>query len=327
MMSRLLKLVFALACAALPPGPASAQSVADWPSKPIKFIVPVPPGQSVDIIGRLIAEKLRPLVGQPIIIENKPGAGAMLGTAYAAKQPADGYTFLLAGAGALSISPHIYPKIEYDPLRDFTMILRVAVLPMLIVVNPQVPANNIQELIALAKAKPGSLTYSSSGVGSTQHLIMALFASTAGIELRHIPYKGSAGSMTDVMSGEISMLADTIPVLGPNVRAGKLRALGVTSIKRSPFMPEVPTIDEQGLKGFEIASWAGILAPAGTPAPILQKMSADMQKVMKDPEVLKKFQELGMATIDETLAEAQAFLKQDLELWGKAVKTSGAKNE
>jgi len=304
---------------------APAQAQGNWPAeKPIRFIVPVPPGQSVDILARLLADKLRAPLGQAIIVENRPGAGAMLGTAHAAKQPADGYNFLLGGAGALSISPHMY-KIDYDPLKDFAMIIRLATFPMLISVNPEVPAKNIQELIAYSKQKPKTVTYSSSGVGSTQHLIMAMFAAASGADMTHIPYKGSAGSMTDVIGGQISSLADTIPVLSPNVRAGKLRALGITSITRSPFMPEIPTLDEQGVKGFDVASWAGMLAPAGTPPAVLDRMNLEVRKVLNDPDVKTRFRELGMAAIEETREAAVEFLKRDVVMWGKAVQMSGAK--
>ena len=316
---RLIATVFMGLCLA-----ASVHAQGSWPEKPIHFIVPVPPGQSVDILARLLAEKLRPALGQAIVVENRPGAGAMLGTAYAAKQPADGYSFLLAGAGSLSISPHMY-KIDYDPLKDFAMINRLATFPMLISVNADLPVKTIPEFGAHSKAKPRTVTYSSSGVGSTQHLIMAMFAAASGADMTHIPYKGSAGSMTDVIGGQISSLADTIPVLAPNVKSGRLRALGITSIKRSPFMPEIPTLDEQGVTGFDVASWAGILAPAGTPTAIQDRMNAEVRKFLRDPEVQKRFQELGMAPIEESRAAAVEFLKKDVVMWGAAVKTSGAR--
>jgi tripartite-type tricarboxylate transporter receptor subunit TctC len=296
----------------------------DWPSKPLRIIVPFPPGQGADIIGRLLAERLQPVLGQPLLVDNKPGAGSMVGTALAAKAPNDGYTLFIGGTSAMVINPHLYPKIEYK-LSDFAPITNVASLPMLIVVNNAVPANSIQELVALARQKPGELSYGSSGNGSTHHLVQALFVSQAGVQINHVPYKGSAASLTDLLGGRITMLADTLPALMSQVRAGKVRALGISDIKRSPYAPEIPTLDEQGLKGYSAIAWAGLFAPAGTPAPVLQRLNAETIKLLAAPDVQKRFQELSMPTIGDGRAEFEAFLRTEFARWERAVKVSGAK--
>ena len=301
-----------------------ALSAQDWPSKPVRIIVPFPPGQGADIIGRLLAEQLSTGLGQQVLVENRPGAGSMAGTAYAAKTPADGYTLLIGGTSAMVINPHLYAKLDYA-LADFAPITNIASLPMVICVTPSLPAQNIQDLIRLAKQRPNELTYGSSGNGSSHHLVQALFAASAGIQIVHVPYKGSVASMTDLIAGRISMLADTLPAVLPHVRAGKARALGITSSKRSPFYPELPTLDEQGLPGFEATAWAGFFAPAGTPPPVLQRLNDEVVKALKTPEVQRRFQDLAMPTIGDTRAEFEAFLKSEDSRWEKAVRLSGAK--
>ena len=313
-----------LVIAMLPGAPASAQQ---WPAKPLRIIVPFPPGQGADIVGRLVAERLTAVLGQQVIVENRPGAGSMLGTEYAAKAPGDGYTLLIGGTSALVINPHLYSKLGYDTLRDFAPITNLASLPMVICVNPSFPARNIQDLIKVAKQRPGEVTYGSSGNGSTDHLTQALFASAAGIKLTHVPYKGSVASMTDLIGGQIVMATATTPGAAPYARSGQIRALGITSMQRSPFLPEVPTLDEQGLKGFNIIAWAGLVAPATTPLPILDRLNGEVVRMLKTPEVQKRFQDLSMAPIGDTREHFGAFLKVELATWGKAVKLSGAKIE
>ena len=308
----------------LPCAPAFAQQ---WPAKPLRIIVPFPPGQGADIVGRLVAERLTAVLGQQVIVENRPGAGSMLGTEFAAKAPGDGYTLLIGGTSALVINPHLYSKLGYDTLRDFAPITNLASLPMVICVNPSFPAHNIQDLIKVAKRRPGEVTYGSSGNGSTDHLTQALFASAAGIELTHVPYKGSVASMTDLIGGQIVMATATTPGAVPYVRAGQVRALGVTSMQRSPFLPEVPTLDEQGIKGFNVIAWAGLVAPAKTPLSILDRLNSEVVRMLKTPEAQKRFQDLSMVPIGDTREQFGAFLKAELAAWGKAVKLSGAKVE
>lgn len=296
----------------------------EWPSKPIRIIVPFPPGQGADIIGRLIGERLAPVLGQPIVVENRPGAGSMVGTAFAAKAPADGHTLLIGGSSAMVINPHLYKNLDYK-LADFAPVTNIALLPMVICVANSVPAHSIQELIALARQRPGQLTYGSSGNGSTHHLVQALFASAAGIHISHVPYKGSSASMTDLVSGRITMLADVLPAVMPSVRGGKVRPLGITSSRRSPFFPDLPTVAEQGLPGFEAVAWAGLFAPAGTPDAVLQRLNVEVVKLLNAPETQKRFHDLWMPTIGDTRAGFAAFLKTEYERWGHAVQVSGAK--
>ncbi|MEK6592016.1 MAG: tripartite tricarboxylate transporter substrate binding protein [Pseudomonadota bacterium] len=301
---------------------ASAQQ---WPTKPVRIVVPFPPGQGADFVGRLLAERLTPVLGQQVVVENRPGAGSMIGTEYVAKAAGDGYTLLIGGTSAMVINPHLYSKLGYDTLRDFTPISNIALLPLMICVKSSFPAHTINDLIKLAKRRPGEITYGSSGNGSTHHLAQAMFASAAGIQLTHVPYKGSTASMADLIGGQIAMLADTLPAVLPFVRAGTIRALGVTSIKRSPFFPDVPTLDEQGIKGFDATAWAGFVAPAGTPVSILERLNNEVVKALKTPEMQKHFQGLGMVPIGDTREQFGAFLKVELARWEKAVKLSGAK--
>jgi tripartite-type tricarboxylate transporter receptor subunit TctC len=296
----------------------------EWPSRPIRIIVPFPPGQGADIIGRLVAERLSPALGQPIIVENKAGAGSMVGTAFAAKAPADGYTLLIGGTSAIVINPHLYPKLEYQ-LSDFAPITNIASLPLILCVANSVPASSVQELIKLARERPNELTYGSSGNGSGQHLAQALFAATAGIQISHVPYKGAAASIADLVSGRITMLADNLPAMSAQIRAGRIRPLGLTGGKRSPFFPDVPTIEEQGLKGYEAAAWAGLFAPTGTPAAILQRLNGEVVKVLSMPDAQKRFQDLSISTIGDSRSEFESFLKTEFARWGRAVKVSGAK--
>jgi tripartite-type tricarboxylate transporter receptor subunit TctC len=320
--ARLAGLAMLVAATALSGG-AAAQ---DWPSRPIRIIVPFPPGQGADIIGRLLADGLAPVLGQPLVVENKPGAGSVTGTALAARAPADGYTLLIGGSSAMVINPHLFKKLEYR-LSDFAPITNIASLPMIICVANDVPARSIPELIALARQRPGELTYGSSGNDSTHHLVQALFASAAGIRITHVPYKGSGASMTDLVGGRITMLADVLPAVMPSVRSGMVRALGITSKSRSPFFPELPTVAEQGLTGFEATAWAGLFAPAGTPEPILQRLNIEVVKLMNTPESQKRFQDLSMPTIGDSRADFAAFLQTEYERWGSAVKLSGARVE
>jgi tripartite-type tricarboxylate transporter receptor subunit TctC len=303
---------------------SSALSAQEWPNKPVRIIVPFPPGQGADIIGRLVAERLTVALGQQVLVENRPGAGSMAGTAYAAKTPADGYTFLIGGTSAMVINPHLYSKLEYT-LQDFAPITNIASLPMVICVTPSLPVQSIQDLIKLANQRPNELAYGSSGNGSSHHLVQALFAATAEIQIVHVPYKGSVASMTDLVGGRISMLADTLPAVLPHVRSGKVRAIGITSSKRSFFYPELPTLDEQGLPGFEATAWAGFFAPAGTPTPILQRLNNEVVNALKTPEMQKRFQDLAMPTIGDTRADFEVFLNSEYARWGKAVRLSGAK--
>jgi tripartite-type tricarboxylate transporter receptor subunit TctC len=304
--------------------PAAAFGQA-WPTRPVRIVVPFPPGQGADIVGRLLAERLTPVLGHQVVVENRPGAGSMIGTEFAAKAAPDGYTLLIGGTSAMVINPHLYRKLGYDTLRDFAAITNVALLPLVICVNNALPVRSVQELIKLARSRPGEIAYGSSGNGSTHHLAQAMFAAAAGVELSHVPYKGSVASMTDLMGGQIAMLADTTAAVLTQVRAGRVRAIAVTSSTRSPFFPDVPTVEEQGLKGYDATAWAGLVAPAGTPVPILDRLNAEVVKTLATADTRKRFDELAMVPIGDSREKFGAYLKTELARWGKAVQVSGAR--
>lgn len=305
-----------LACA----GSAFAQS---YPSHPIKVLVPWPPGQATDVAARMVAERLVPVLGQPLVVDNRPGAGGVLGSEVAAKSPGDGYTLLAGSSGPISISPNVQ-KVAYEPLRDFVPISLLAVNPFVLVVNPSIPAKNLKELIALLKANPGKYSFASSGSGATSHLMSVLFNIMAGVDAVHVPYKGSSQSITDVVNGQVAYTIETVPAVAGLVKAGKLRALAVTSSKRAEAMPEVPTIAET-LPGYEMFGWIGLMAPAGTPAAITERISAETRKIMQDPEIRKRFLAAGMEPAGNTPAEFQEFLKKQNDRYGSIVKQANVK--
>ncbi|WP_296554717.1 tripartite tricarboxylate transporter substrate binding protein [Pigmentiphaga sp.] len=304
---------------------AGGAAPVDWPTKPVRIIVPFPPGQGADIIARLLSERFSDEFGQRFIVENRPGAGSMLGTAQAAKAPADGYTLLIGGTSAMVINPFLFADAGYDTLRDFAPISNVASLPMVILVRRSLPVSSIGELIQYAKAHPGKLTYGSAGNGSSHHLVMARFARMAGIDIRHVPYKGSAAAMTDLLGDNIDLLSDTLPAVTPNVTAGKVRALAISSRSRSPFMPDLPTLDESGLKGFDVTAWSGLLAPRQTPPEILDRLNAATVKALNQPDVRQRFKELSMSIIGDSRQDFERFIREELERWKVEVKSSGAK--
>ena len=306
----------ALVCA----GTAFAQS---YPNHPIKVVVPWPPGQATDVAARMVAEKLVPVLGQPLVVDNRPGAGGVVGSEVAAKSPADGYTLLAGSSGPISISPNVQ-KVAYEPLKDFVPISLLAINPFMLVVNPSIPANNVKELIALLKANPGKYSFASSGSGATSHLMSVLFNSMAGVNVVHVPYKGSSQSITDVVSGQIAYTIETVPAVAGLVKAGKLRALGATSLTRAVAMPEVPTIAET-LPGYEMFGWIGLMAPAGTPGAITDRISAETQKIMQDPEIRKRFLAAGMEPAGNTPAQFHNFLIKQNERYGSIVKQAHVK--
>ena len=301
--------------------PASAQQ---WPTKPVRFIVPFPPGQAADIATRLLAGPLTAALGQQVIVENRPGAGTLIGTQLAAKAAPDGYTILAGGSSALVIGPHVYKNAGYDTLKDFAPITKVNVTAFVFCVNPSLPVKSIPELVALAKRRPGEITYGSPGSGTTSHLTLALFEAASKVTLTHVPYKGGAvASITDLVGGQISLVAETPPAVLPLVKAGKMRAIGVSSATRISFLPDVATLREQGLKDFEVTGWTGIVAPAGTPEPILARLSAEILKILNSPEVIKRFYDVGMELGSSSREHFGAALKTELVQWGNAVKLAG----
>jgi len=313
---RLAVLAIAWTCA----GAALAQA---YPAHPIKVLVPWPPGQATDVAARMVAERLVPVLGQPLVIDNRPGAGGVLGSEVAAKSAADGYTLLAGSSGPISISPNVQ-KVAYEPLKDFVPISLLAINPFMLVVNPSIPAKDVKELIALLKANPGKYSFASSGSGATSHLMSVLFNSMAGVSVVHVPYKGSSQSITDVVSGQIAYTIETVPAVAGLVKADKLRALGATSLTRAVAMPEVPTIAET-LPGYEMFGWIGLMAPAGTPVAVTDRISAETQKIMQDPEIRKRFLAAGMEPAGNTPAEFRDFLRKQNDRYGSIVKQANVK--
>ena len=297
--------------------PAHAQ---DYPIRPIRLIVPWPPGGGVDIAARTIGPKISEKLGQPVVIDNRAGAAGMIGTELAARAPADGYTIMLASAGPNAIVPILMPKSPYDALRDFSEVSLFANTVYVMVVNPSLPARSIKELVALAKAKPGQLTIGSSGTATPAHISGELFKVAAGINVVPVFYKGAAAPVIEVMGGQITMAIETISPLLPHVKSGKLRALGVTASKRSTQLPDVPTIAESGYPGFEVINWYGVLAPAGTPRNAITRLHGAMTQVLKSGDTRERLISYGLEVVDLTPEEYAAFRKADLKNWTKIAK-------
>ena len=295
---------------------AMAQS---WPSKPITLVVPFPPGGTTDVLARALADKVQQSLGQPVIVESKPGAGATLGADYVAKSKPDGHT-LLVGAVHHTIASSVYKKVPYDLQKDFAPITTIALVPNVLVVNAATPAKNVGELVALAKSQPGKLTYGSNGNGTAQHLIGTQFENMTGTELVHVPYKGSGPLATDLLGGQITMSFDTVTPVLQHIKSGKLRALGVTTAKRSATLPEIPTLDEAGLKGFDIGTWFGVLAPAATPKDIVTRLNAEMVKVIQSPDFRKRMEEIGAEPIGSSAEQMAQQIKSDTDKFAKLVK-------
>jgi len=296
-----------------------------WPSKPIKYIVPFAPGGTTDILGRTIADKLSLALGQPVVIENKPGAGGGLGAELVAKAAPDGYTIMGGTISTHAINASLYKDLPYDPVKNFVPITLIARVPNMLVINPNVPAKNVQELVALLKANPGKYTFASSGNGTSQHLSGELFKIQAGVDMQHIPYKGSPPALQDVMGGQVTMTFDNITTAWPLAKDGKLRAVAVTTAKRSSIAPDVPTLAEAGLPGYEIGSWQGVFAPAGTPPEIVKRLNTEIVKIINSPDVQQRLSTLGAEPAPNTPEEFAAMVKLEVVKWADVVKKSGAK--
>ncbi len=310
----------AMAAAALP---AAAQ--APFPSKPVKLMIGFPAGGPLDAHARLLADRLGQLLGQPIVVDYKAGAGGTVGADFVAKSDPDGYTLLLANTGTMVINPAIYPKNPYDTLKDFVPVARTAMQPLAFVVNPKVPANTLQEFIALAKQQPGRLNYGSAGNGGISHLVPEMFKQATGTFIVHIPYRGSAPAFTDLMAGQVQAMAESIPQASQYVKQGKLRALGVTSRERNPALPDTPTMIEAGLKGFEVVGFYGVLAPAGTPKPVVERLAAAFKGALETPDIRNRMVTQGADPAYLGPDEFAKFLAAEMPKWAKAVKDSGAK--
>ena len=307
--------------------PAAAIGAEAYPAKAIRMVVPFPAGGTTDILARIAGQKLTEALKQQVIIDNRPGAGGNIGTELVAKSPPDGYTLLTDPGSTLTINPSLYAKLPYDPVKDFAPVTILAAVPNILVVHPSLPVKNVKELIALAKAKPGQLNYASTGAGQSTHLSMELFKTMAGVDLVHIPYKGSAPALTDLLGGQVTLMFDNMPSSLPHVQGGKLRALAVSTLKRSPAMPQLPTVAESGLPGFEVSVWFAVLAPAGTPRDIVQRLNAVLVKALHAPDVKERLAGQGAEPIGNTPEAFAATMQRDLVKWAKVVKDSGARLE
>jgi tripartite-type tricarboxylate transporter receptor subunit TctC len=320
-MSRVSGLMLGLS-ALLIAGSAAAQ--ATYPEKPIRMVVPYPPGAQVDTVARLLGQKLAEALGQPIVIDNTAGAAGNIAAGRVAKAAPDGYTLGLLVTPQLVINPSLY-KLAYDPVRDFGPVSQVALAPTMLVVHNAVPAKSVKELVALAKAQPGGLTFASGGSGSVAHMTAELFKYVTGLDIRHIPYKGVALAIPDLLGGRVTMMFSPIGAVLPVVREGKLRALAVTSLKRSSTLPELPTVAESGYPGFEFTNWSGLLAPARTPAPIVRKLHLETVKALAQPDLRAKLADLGLEVIGNSPDEFAAVIKSGIPKWAKVIKESGIK--
>jgi len=299
----------------------------NYPVRPIRIIAQFTPGTSTDILARVIGGKLTEAWGQQVVVDNRPGAGGVVGTELGAKAAPDGYTLTMAVSSGFGINPTLYAKLPYDAIRDFAPITNIALTPQTLVAYPGSAARSVREFVALAKEKPGQVNYASLGSGSTSHLTMEMFRSAAGIQLNHIPYKGSPAAHGELFSGQIPVMFDAIPAVLPHVKSGRLRGLGIATLKRSPFLPDVPAIAESGFPGFEAVGWIGIAAPAKTPTPVLDKLNAEIVRIINSPEMKERLATLAFTPVGDTREQFARFIKAEIAKWGKAVRASGAKAE
>jgi tripartite-type tricarboxylate transporter receptor subunit TctC len=301
---------------------ATAQEA--YPSRPLRFILPFPPGGGTDILGRIIAERLAANLGQPVVIENRGGAGGNVGAEAAARSAPDGYTIVLA-APSLAISPSLYSKLNYDPLKDFAPVSLVATVPNVMVTHPSVAAQTLQEFIALARSRPGGMNFGSGGSGTSNHLAGELFNIVTGAKLVHVPYKGVNLAMNDVLSGQIHLVVIGVPAAAPHIKAGRLRALALIAPQRAAALPDVPTVDEAGLKDFEVTTWYGVLAPAGTPRPILARLNSELVKIMHAADTKERLAAMATDPRTSTPEEFAAYLRQEIAKWGEVVRKAHLK--
>lgn len=303
---------------------SDAAEAQTYPNKPLRLIVPFAPGGGADLLARLVGVKVADSLGQQVVIDNRAGAGGNIAAEVAAKSAPDGYTLLQANV-AHAISASLYRKLNYDLAKDFVPVTRLASMPFMLAVNPGVPANSVTELIALAKSQPGQLNYGSSGNGGPSHLATELFKSMAGVEIRHIPYKGGAPAATDLISGRIQMMFNTLPVLLPHVRTGRMKGLAIASSRRIPAAPDLPTVAEAGLLGFEVSTWYGVMVPAGTPSPVVNKLHGAFVAALNGPDVRERLTNENFELVGSTPAEFAMHVRAEIPKWAKVVKASGAR--
>ena len=317
------RLLFVAACALAATG-AIAQS---YPAKPVRMVVGFPPGGGTDVVARVIAQKLTEWWGQPVTVENRAGATGTIGADVVAKSQPDGYTLIMGHVNSHAIAPNLFAKLPYDPIKDFTAAAYVGYVPNVLAVHPSVNAKSVKELVALLKSKPGQLNYASSGNGSTQHLAGEMFKQLTGTSIVHVPYKGSGDAIKDLLAGVVAMNFDTMPPVLPHIQAGKLRGLAISTPKRLPQLAEVPTFVEEGITGFDVANWYGVMAPAGTPREIVAKLNADINKAMQVPEVRARLEAVGTQMREQSAVEFEAYMKSEVAKYAKLIKDTGIKVE
>jgi tripartite-type tricarboxylate transporter receptor subunit TctC len=313
------RFAIALGLAIALPAAALAQ---DYPGKPIRLVVGYSPGGTTDIIARIIGAQLSKTLHQAVVVENRPGAGGNIGADFVAKAAPDGYTLMLGTAGTMAVNPWIYKNMPFDTVHDFAPISLIASLPNLMVVNPKVPARNVQEFVAWAKQHPGKVFFASSGIGNTPHLTAELFNQTTGLNMIHVPYKGSGPAMTDLVGGKVQVMFDNMPSAIGHARSGELRALAVTSPKRVSSAPDIPTVAESGYPGFKVVTWFGLFAPAGTPSAVIERLNREVADAVRDPQVHKHLLDLGAEPTSNSPAEFSKLVKDEKETWGKVVKAA-----
>ena len=305
----------------LAPTLASAQS---WPTKPVHILVSSGAGGTADILARMVGERLAPVLGQPVIVENRPGAGGHLGAGLVARAQPDGYTLLMSGSPTHSVGPHLFKRLTYEPMRDVPPVAMIAVAPNLLVAKSSLPVKSLADLIALAREKPGQLTYSSAGNGTSGHLAAELLKSTARIDMRHVPYKSGPEAVTGVLTGDVDFIFFTVPAVLPQVEAGKLRALAITSLARSELVPDVPTVAGAEFPGFEVLGWYALFAPRETPKPVVAKLSAEVEKIVRSPDIHDKLLQLGAEPRYMSTEQVIAFVAVESPKWGQLIRESGA---
>ena len=303
---------------------ASSALAQTYPVRPIRLVVPYPAGGPTDFVGRLVAQKLSTLVGQQVVVDNRPGAGTIIGSELIARGAPDGYSLLFGTGGGTFLAPLILPKVPYDPLKDFAPVAMLVQSPQVLVVHPSVPANNVRELVALAKAKPGSLNFASVGTGTSPHLGGELLKSLTGTNIVHVPYKGTAPAMTDLISGQVHLMFSSMPTVLAHVKAGRLRLVGTGGTKRSAVIPDTPVIADT-VPGFELVTWYGVFAPARTPAAIVKRLNGEIEKVLKDPDTREKLEAQGLEPTIMSAEELKRYTEQDVSRWAKLIKSAGIK--
>ena len=298
-----------------------------YPNKPERMIVGFPPGGGTDVVARVIGAKLSEWWGQAVAVENRPGATGTIGADFVAKSAPDGYTLIMGHVNSHAIAPNLFAKLPYDPIKDFAAVSYVGYVPNVLAVHPSVPARSVKELVALLKSKPGQLNYASSGNGSTQHLAGEMFKQLTGTEIVHVPYKGSGDAIKDLLGGVVAMNFDTMPPVMPHIQAGKLRGLAISTPKRLSQLPDVPTFEEAGIKGFDVTNWYGVMAPGGTPRDIVSKLNADINKAMQVPEVRARLEAVGTQLREQSAADFEAFMKAEAAKYGRLIKAANIRIE